>query len=134
MKFLENNKLTIREGGPTGLVTFVEQIVEASKEGWVLDSSKGVHNMPRCIAPGYYSVVMVKSDAKFEAEVLNATPEELLEIINSDGKKERYLQIAEILGLTVPADLKLPTQIGKFLRDSVAPQLEAPVEEEVDEG
>lgn len=125
--------------GVNGFVELIDQVIEAAKEGWVVDHSQvGIYTGP--VFRGQFRITLKKGEELLAAELKD---EKLHLLDDPKTSKAELLEFAGGLGLEVPSDKKSPAAIKKFIKDNlpadnataeVTPEPEpAPVVEEVPE-
>lgn len=104
----ENKIIHIRNRpGNSGFVMLIKEVLEAAKEGYVVDDSKvGIYDGP--LIHGQWRISLCR-----EVEEVFVSP---LDNPKSKGKELTDWALSEH-GINVPQDLKVPAQIKKYIKD-----------------
>ena len=103
---IEEKKITY-PGHGRGFTRFLQDVTEAVRDGYDINQTNEAFTLSKMSCGKYYSVVMTRDISKFVDDPKVKAPE-----LREMAKKS--------LGLEVPADLKVPAQIKKFIRESLA--------------
>lgn len=103
---IEEKKIT-HPGHGMGFTRFLQDVVDAVKEGYDINPTNEAFTLSKMSCGRFYSVVMTRDLSKLLDDPKVKSPE-LREVAKTS------------LGLDVPEDLKVPAQIKKFIRESLA--------------